>query len=121
MFTKNASSMRWRCAVGVFGLLLVLQVGSPARGDGPTVSAQTHAQRAPLPRPGTYRLIRIGPQALLKEDDRGRMTMVDELEHKVSRLEAVGVVTIGVLTAGAVLMLHRIELNGDVSVGAGPP
>jgi hypothetical protein len=136
MFAKNAPSMTWRCAVGAASLLLVLQLSSPARGEGTTVPAQTHSQRAPLPRPGTYRLIRIGPQALVKEDDRGRITMVDELDDKTAaeldhqRVNAsadkadrgarAAAVMIGVLTAGAVLMLGLTDLNGNFDLRAGP-
>jgi hypothetical protein len=43
------------------------------------VSAQASERSvSPLPRPGTERLIRIGPQALVREDDRGRLQMDDE-------------------------------------------
>src|SRR5262249_24567102 len=109
----NAPSLRWRCAVGAVSLLMVLQLGSTARADGTSVPAQTNVQRAPLPPPGTYRLIRIGPQALVKQDDRGNITTADELDDKPSRVGRGIAATIVVLTAGAVLMLHRIELNDD--------
>jgi hypothetical protein len=128
MFTKDAPSMRWRCAVGAASLLVLLQVGSPARGDDTTVSAQTHGQRAPLPRPGTYRLIRIGPQALVKEDDHGKVTMVDEqdgqtadeLGHKPGRAGQGAAVVIGLFTAGAVLIFGRVGPNEDYGVRLGP-
>jgi hypothetical protein len=100
----------------VASLLLVLQLASPVRADGTTVSAQSSNQTAPLPPPETDRLIRIGPQVVLKEDARGRITLIDEPEENPTRGGAgrgAGLV-IGVLTAGAMLVLGRNELTSDI-------
>jgi hypothetical protein len=59
-------------------MVLILGALSAARAEtfGPP---QPPASRTlPLPAPGTHRLIRVGPQALIREDDRGRLSMVDE-------------------------------------------
>jgi hypothetical protein len=62
--------------------MLVLRGSAPARADVPAQDepVQTNGKALPLPAPGTHRLIRIGPQALVMEDDRGQFTMVDEAD-----------------------------------------
>ena len=68
--------------------------------------AQQQAIRAdetePLPPPGTSRLIEIGPQALVREDDHGKLTMADEPEPQRSKLGVAGIM-LGAMTAGVVV------------------
>ena len=110
-----------KIAVGVVALLLALQVPLPAHAhDDCTGPVQAAEQVQPLPPPGTCRLIRIGPQALVSEDDRGRFMMVDEPEEKPRRGQRVINVLMGVVTAGAVLSLGRNELTSNVGGRAGP-
>ena len=75
--------------------------------------AQATERVESLPPPGTCRLIRIGPQVLVSEDDRGRFTMVDEPEEKPGRGRRVINVVMGLLTAGAVLNVGRNDAIGS--------
>jgi hypothetical protein len=73
-----APSVGWKRAIAAVCMGVLLGAFAPARAEtfGP---AQPPASRTlPLPAPGTQRLIRVGPQALIREDDRGRLSMVDE-------------------------------------------
>ena len=81
---KVVPSNRWMRAIAILVMVLLLQASSAARADGPRPATQTSGQTEPLPPPGTHRLIRIGPQALVSEDDHGRYTMVDEPTAKPS-------------------------------------
>jgi hypothetical protein len=78
-------------------------------------SAEQQASRTdetePPPPPGTSRLISIGPQALVSEDDHGKLTMVDEPEPQRSKLKVVGIM-LGAMTAGVVVVFY-----GDVGPG----
>jgi hypothetical protein len=85
---------------------------------GPVVrpaSAQQQSVRAdatePPPPPGTSRLISIGPQALVREDDHGNLTMADEPEPKRSKFQVVGIM-LGAMTAGVVVVFY-----GDLGPG----
>ena len=40
---------------------------------------------------GTHHLVRIGPQALVFEDERGNVSMVDEVQPELTRGQAVGI------------------------------
>jgi hypothetical protein len=75
---KVAPSRRWMRAIAVFVTVLTLHTAPAARADVPASAEQPSGHTLPLPPRGTHRLIRIGPQALVMEDDRGRFTMVDE-------------------------------------------
>ena len=68
----------------------------------------------PPPPPGTSRLISIGPQALVREDDHGKLTMVDEPEPERSKLQVAGII-LGAMTAGVVVVFY-----GDLGPGVGP-
>jgi hypothetical protein len=102
--------------VGAASLLLALQLASPVRADGTTVSAQSSTETAPLPSPGTYRLIRIGPQLVLREDARGTIILIDEPEEKPNRGGAArgAALVFGVLGGSAALLLGRNEFTSDV-------
>jgi hypothetical protein len=115
---RTASSSRWRGALEVVAVVLTLRAAVPARADDAAVTEQT-SQALPLPPPGTSRLIRIGPQALIREDDRGRLTMADEPAPKPSRGQRLFAVLFGVVAAGAVLTLGRNEVTTDVGGRAG--
>jgi hypothetical protein len=119
-FMNHALSPTWTRAVAIAGLLLTFLVSSAARADGPTMPAQTSDQSSALPPPGTYRLIRIGPQVLVREDDHGRFTMVEDPTAKRGRGQRLVALLLGVLTAGAVLTLGRNGLTSDVGGRAGP-
>lgn len=120
MFRKNTRSTL-KHTVAAAGLLLTFQLAGPARADGPTAPAETSDQTLPLPPPETYRLIRIGPQELVREDDHGRLTPVEEPPAELGRGQRIAAVLVGVLTAGAVLTLGRNELTSGVGGRAGPP
>jgi hypothetical protein len=53
-------------------------------------SAYAGDRTEPPPPSGMYRLIRIGPQALVLEDEHGSVTMVDEPAPRVKRGTALG-------------------------------
>lgn len=91
----SARSKRWTAALAASSLGLTLLAGSPAGATSVSKRRQ----------PPAARLIRIGPQALVSQDEHGRVTMVDEpasdasggsgratLGMVVGALEAVGVV-----------------------------
>jgi hypothetical protein len=109
--------LAWKRAVGVGCLLLALQVSLPAHADDCTGPAPPNEQVESLPPPGTCRLIRIGPEALVSEDDRGRITMVDEPEQQPRRGRGLAAVVIGILTAGVVVTLDLNELHSATSPG----
>lgn len=64
-----------RARVLAMGLWLGLMVG-PAPAP--------RAEGAPVPPTGAHRLIRIGPQALISEDETGKVSMVDEPEPQAT-------------------------------------
>lgn len=106
-----APSSRWACAVVAASMVLTLHAGAPARADVPDDSQETSARVArtlPLPAPGTDRLIRIGPQALVVQDDRGRVTMADEPAPPRFRARnvAIGLASMVVIGAGVFLALE---------------
>jgi hypothetical protein len=112
---KVARRSGWRRALVAVGLALTLAAASPARADVTTPPPQTNSRLLPLPPPGTYRLIRIGPQFLLKEDDRGRVTQVEEsaVEPRRGQSAVAAAVMMGILTGGAALFFQqRSELTG---------
>jgi hypothetical protein len=68
---NSARSSWWARVVAGAGLLLTLTSGLAAQAE-------------PRPPPGQARLIRIGPQALVSEDARGHVTMVEEPPPKTT-------------------------------------
>jgi hypothetical protein len=94
-----APAKRWARAVAVIGVLTILHAVAPA----------AHAER----------LIRIGPQALVVEDDRGNVTMAEEPQpdrHDARRV-AVGLGAMFVIGAGVFLLLegqygYTLQLGG---------
>ena len=102
--------MRMRAlAVFAFGLSLA----GPARAQDRT---------EPPPPPGTDRLIQLGPEAVVLEDDRGNIRMVDEPEHKLGNGKAAGAAfgAVGGGIAGIILMEPRAIAAGTI-YGAGEP
>jgi hypothetical protein len=69
---------RWKRAVVALCMALILGMLAPARAETFGPPRPPVSRTLPLPPPGTHRLIRVGPQALIREDDRGRLSMVDE-------------------------------------------
>jgi hypothetical protein len=120
MGKHSAPSTRWKRMVEVGTLLLTLHVASGIRADDTTVAVQSSGPVEHLPRPEDYRLIRIGPQVVVKEDDRGNISMVDEMATTPSRGRGVVAVFTGILTAGALLALGRNELGSNVGGRVGP-
>jgi hypothetical protein len=120
--TKIASLGRGTRAIAVLGLVLTLQAASPARAD-PQGPPQASSKLLPLPPPGTHRLIRIGPQALVSEDDRGLVTMVDESPPPPRRGRSVAAVTLilGIVGVGSFLMFNQQQdlLEGRPGVTPG--
>jgi hypothetical protein len=115
--TRLASSRRWTRAVAAAGLVLALRGASPAHADGPSPPAQTSDRRLPLPPPGTHRLIRIGPQMLVSEDDQGRVTMVDEPTDQPRRGRSLaGVAAVLGVFSGS-LLLFEVQ-TGAIDIGA---
>jgi hypothetical protein len=99
---------RWKRASAAVCLSLILGAVSPARGEvfGPPVP-ESNSRTLPLPAPGTERLIRIGPQALIREDEHGRLSMVDESTPppKVGRSLVTTTAFFSIMGFGALLML----------------
>lgn len=101
-------STRWGRAAASATLALTLVASS----------APAHATRDEPPPPGTERVIRIGPQATVIEDEHGNFTMAEEPppEQTVGEL-ARGVVS--VMGVGFLLFLNSSgELIFDRSNGA---
>jgi hypothetical protein len=90
--------------------MLTFHAGAPANGSvhrAPALFDQAAAPSAKAPAKGP-RLIRIGPQALVWQDENGRVTMVDEPEQRPSvgkDLTSLGGI-FGVLGAGLFLLLE---------------
>jgi hypothetical protein len=107
--TKVAPSRRWTRAAAAIGLALALHATRPARADAPT-QWQANVASLPPPAPGTQRLVRLGPQVLLVEDDQGRFTMADEGAAEPKRGQSLRplMIMLGIVAAGAFVNL-RIE------------
>jgi hypothetical protein len=91
----------------LFAVVTLRAVG-PARADV-GVPAQTSGRALPPPPAGTHRLIRIGPQALVREDEHGRVELVDEASAPPPLGRA--------LTATVVLGLFGLGLAGGIWAG----
>jgi hypothetical protein len=116
---RSASRRR---VLAIIGVVLGLHLAAPARADRGAVPAPRGGQSLPLPAPGSERLIRIGPEVDVIEDDHGRFRMADTSEPKRSPGRTMITVLFGVVAAGAVLTLGRNELTSDVGGRApGPP
>jgi hypothetical protein len=92
--------IRFRSVVGIVAawcLGLAGLVVQPARAD----EQSARGDETKPPPPGTSRLIRVGPQALLSEDDQGNLSMAEEPEPPRSRLQVAGIV-LGAMTVGVV-------------------
>ena len=101
--------------VAIGCLALLGPVVRPASAEEQTEEQPIRADATePLPPPGTSRLISIGPQALVREDEHGNLTMVDEPEPERSKLKVVGII-LGAMTAGVVVVFY-----GDLGPGVGP-
>jgi hypothetical protein len=105
--TQVAPSKRWRRAVAAVSLVLALHAAPLARADAPT---RSNVASLPLPAPGTERLVRLGPQVLLREDDQGHFEMVDEGARASGPGQSVraSMIMLGLLGVGAFSIL-RIE------------
>ena len=85
---------------------------SPVVRAGSTEQQSTRGDETePPPPPGTSRLISIGPQALVREDDHGKLTMVDDTEPQTSKLQVVGIM-LGAMTAGVVVVFSPVYRTG---------
>lgn len=97
--------------VAAWCMALIGPVIHPASAEEQTIRADA---TQPPPPPGTSRLISIGPQALVREDDHGDLTMVDEPEPERSKLKVAGII-LGAMTAGVVVVFYD-----DLGPGIGP-
>ena len=106
---EGARMRRHTRAIAAVALALTLLATAPARADGPA-PPQTSSKLLPLPAPGTTRLIRIGPQEAVIEDDRGQVTPLEETTAKPpTRGQNVAAATtmMGIVTGGLFLVLRR--------------
>jgi hypothetical protein len=118
---KVTPSRSWARVLAIVGLILTLGARSAA---GATVvyprgeTADTTAQQ--LPPPGTHRLVRIGPEAVVAVDDQGRVTMAETPEEpKLGR--GLGAVTKLVGVLGIVYLLDFQTVMGrDFREQTGP-
>jgi len=96
-------------AISAVALALTLLASTPARADGPAPPPQTSSKLLPLPAPGTTRLIRIGPQEAVIEDDQGKVTTVEETAATPTRGQnvAAAATMMGIVTGGLFLFVMR--------------
>jgi hypothetical protein len=87
---RIGQSNAWARVVAALWLGLTVLLAPAARADD---------KASDLPPPGTHRLIRLGPQALVSEDEHGNVTMVDEEAPEHIRGRALGFV-LGLLFGG---------------------
>jgi hypothetical protein len=107
---EGARRRRHTRAFASVALALTLLATAPARAEGPAPPQQTSSKLLPLPAPGTTRLIRIGPQEAVIEDDQGQVTPVEEGETgKPTRGENIraAATMMGIVTGGLLLFLRR--------------
>jgi hypothetical protein len=107
---EGARTRRHTRAISAVALALMLLAGAPARADGATPPPQTSSKLLPLPAPGTTRLIRIGPQEAVTEDDQGQVTPVEETTAKQptrGQNVAAAATMMGIVTGGLFLFLRR--------------
>jgi hypothetical protein len=100
-------------ALAVFTLGLTVALAGPVRAQDRT---------EPPPPPGKDRLIQLGPEAVVLEDDHGNIRMVDEPAHKLGNGQAAGAAfgAVGGGVAGIILMEPRAIAAGTI-YGAGEP
>jgi hypothetical protein len=106
--SRLAPSKGWARVLAILGGALILHAASPTRAEiwrGPAAQEGMNLPRRPS---GTDHLRRIGPQALVSEDEHGRVRMVDEPSARPSRRDvAVGMTTaLGVFGVSGFLMLE---------------
>ncbi len=101
----------FKSLVGIVAASCLGLTGLVVRPAGAQQQAIRADETEPLPPPGTSRLISIGPQALVSEDDHGKLTMVDEPEPQRSKFQVAGIM-LGAMTAGVVIAFY-----GDLGPG----
>jgi hypothetical protein len=116
--------LRRAAAALLFAVGLVALCG-PAHGETRTpahTEDTSHDRTQPPPAPGAHRLVRLGPQALVFEDDRGNISMVDEPGEGITKGQAIGTIAgaVGGGVAGVILAEPRGIAFGAV-YGAGEP
>jgi hypothetical protein len=106
-------------ATAVAALGLTLAFGGVAQAQG---TEAHHDRTVPVPSAGTSRVIRLGPQAMVREDDRGNIQMVDEEQPKLTEARAAGAALGSVAggVAGVILLEPRAIAAGSI-YGAGEP
>jgi hypothetical protein len=114
-----AAPNRWKRAAAALCMTLVLGAFSPARSQSFGPPQPPSSRVLPIPAPGTHRLIRVGPQALISEDDHGRLTMVDEstAPPRVGRSLVTTTAFFSILGFGALL---RFDGSYAVEQATGP-
>jgi hypothetical protein len=104
----------WARLGATVGLALGVSFGAPAWAEGQT-------QRPP-PADGEHRLVRLGPQALVFEDNHGNVSMVDEPTPEPSRGQLLGAALGGMSGGLAGAMLYSGQDYVRISVyGSGKP
>jgi hypothetical protein len=92
--------MRWGRFGKCIGIGLVLWLGLVTSAVQPTRGDQGQAPPA-----GAHRLIRIGPQALVSEDENGKLRMVEEPAPERSRIEMLEAM-LGAAAAGVLYTIY---------------
>ena len=100
--------------VGIVAASCVALTGPVARAASVEQQSTRGDETEPPPPPGTSRLISIGPQALIREDDHGKLTMVDEPEPQRSKFQVVGIM-LGAMTAGVVIVFSPAYRTGGAN------
>jgi hypothetical protein len=100
-------------AAAAIGLVLALLAGAPAQAQVVTGPVPSNGRVLPPPPPGTRRLIRIGPQALVEQDPRGHVRMAEEPTPRPSPAKGVAAMA---AAAGAVGAAAFLMLEGDVGL-----
>ncbi len=104
----------WARLGATLGLGLTVSFSAPSLGRGD--------RTRPPPADGEHRLVRLGPQALVYEDDRGNVSMVDEPTPEPSRGQLIGAAIGGMGGGLAGAMLYSGQDYVRISVyGSGKP
>ncbi|HSY41555.1 MAG TPA: hypothetical protein VLA79_18580 [Polyangia bacterium] len=93
----------FKSLLGIVAASCVALTGPVVRAAGAEQPSTRGDETEPAPPPGASRLISIGPQALVREDDHGNLTMVDEPEPQSSKSQVAGIM-LGAMTAGVLVV-----------------
>src|SRR4051812_42714022 len=102
----------WARLGATVGLALGVSFAAPAWAEK---QAEEQTQRSPRPG-GEHRLVRLGPQALVFEDNHGNVSMVDEPTPEPSRGQLIGAALGGMSGGLAGAMLYSGQDYVRISV-----